>query len=154
MNPKDYVLLLEDLSILVPLNWTVTSLQGMKDLCTMKQALLDSLGPGLGKKPGRASDPNGQWLLSSISLSWIADGWGNQEASIFDKNKHYSDSPQDMIDFSSAHKVSRWSIFFGFGGYEPFIDTPLEIYDLSQDTSSLWFSWTCAGDWWQLYLRK
>ena len=58
--PKDYALLLEDLSILVPLDRTVTSLQGMKDLCIMKQALLDSLNPGLGKKPGRATDPNGQ----------------------------------------------------------------------------------------------
>jgi len=82
-NPKDYALLLEDLSILVPLDRTVTSLQGMKDLCIMKQALLDSLNPGLGKKPGRATDPN---------------------ASIFDKNKHYSDLPQDVIDFSSAYK--------------------------------------------------
>ena len=59
-NPKDYALLLEDLSILVPLDRIVASLQGMKDLCIMKQALLDSLNPGLGKKPGRATDPNGQ----------------------------------------------------------------------------------------------
>ncbi len=32
----------------------------MEDLCIMKQVLLDSLGPGLGKKPGRAMDLNGQ----------------------------------------------------------------------------------------------
>ena len=45
-----------------------------------------------------------------------------KKASIFDKNKHYSDLPQDVIDFSSAYKVSCCSLFFfELGGYEPFI---------------------------------
>ena len=69
-NPKDYALLLEDLSILVPLDRTVESLKGMKELCIMKEALLDTLGPGLGKKPGRAADPNGK-SLPSFHLSFF-----------------------------------------------------------------------------------
>ncbi len=60
-------------------------------------------------------------LLLSLSLE-IAGGWGNKEASVFGKNKHYSDSPQDVINFSSAYKVRHCSIFFlELGGYEPFI---------------------------------
>ncbi|KAF8321089.1 stress-activated map kinase interacting protein 1-domain-containing protein [Cantharellus anzutake] len=82
-NPKDYALLLEDLSILLPLDRTVVSLERRDKLCIMKRALLETLGPGLGRQPGRATDPN---------------------ASIFDKNKHHADLLPDVADFASVYK--------------------------------------------------
>ncbi len=110
-NPKDYVLL----SILVPLDQTVTSLQGMKDLCIMKQVLLDSLNPGLGKKPTRVMDLNGQCDFFFFLADYLknAHGWmGIKKALIFDKNKHYSDLLQDVIDFLSVYRVSCCLLFF------------------------------------------
>lgn len=60
-NSKDWALLLDDKTILVPLDRTVASLQDRRSLIIMKRSLLDTLGPGLGRKPGRSSDPNGQF---------------------------------------------------------------------------------------------
>lgn len=64
-NSKDWALLLEDRSILVPLDRTVASLQDRRSLIIMKRSLLDTLQPEQGKKPGRSSDPNGKSLVRS-----------------------------------------------------------------------------------------
>lgn len=69
-NSKDWALLLDDKSILIPLDRTVTSLQGRKSLIIMKRTLLDALGPGLGRKPGRSSDPNGAYSCF-LFMSWF-----------------------------------------------------------------------------------
>jgi hypothetical protein len=65
INSKDWALLLEDRSILVPLDRTVASLQDQRSLIIMKRSLLDTLQPEQGKKPGRSSDPNGKSLVRS-----------------------------------------------------------------------------------------
>ena len=55
-NPKDYALLLADKSILIPLDRTVASLQGNRELLLVKRSML----PGdVLKGTGKSSDPNG-----------------------------------------------------------------------------------------------
>lgn len=61
-NSKDWALLLDDRSVLIPLDRTVTSLQERNSLIIMKRSLLDTLEPGQGKKPGRSNDPNGAFV--------------------------------------------------------------------------------------------
>lgn len=65
---KEFALLLEDQSIIVPLDRTVLSLEGKRSLIIMKKTLIDSLGPEFGRKPGRSSDPNGTCLFYPFRL--------------------------------------------------------------------------------------
>lgn len=58
-NQKEWALLLGDMSILVPLDRTVASLEGKKELVLYKKAWLAQLAYGLGRRPGRSADPNG-----------------------------------------------------------------------------------------------
>ncbi|KAF9003415.1 stress-activated map kinase interacting protein 1-domain-containing protein [Cyathus striatus] len=85
LNPKDYALLLsEDKKILIPLDRTVASLQGKRELLLVKRSLLQQMGLDLGRGVGRTTDPN---------------------ASIF---KRMSDTPQEQysspLDFTTAYK--------------------------------------------------
>lgn len=59
MNPKDYALLLEDMSILIPLDRTVASLQGKRELILIKTSMLPQLGIDVAKGTVRTTDPNG-----------------------------------------------------------------------------------------------
>jgi hypothetical protein len=59
-NPKEWVLLLDDMSILIPLDRTVASLQGNWNLVMIKRSLADQLDAGKGKRLGRSTDPNGK----------------------------------------------------------------------------------------------
>ncbi|KDQ60313.1 hypothetical protein JAAARDRAFT_56224 [Jaapia argillacea MUCL 33604] len=59
MEPKEYALLLGDMSILIPLDRTVASLQGKTDLALVKRSMLPQLGIDEGKqRPVRTTDPN------------------------------------------------------------------------------------------------
>jgi len=58
-DPKEYALLLGDMSILIPLDRTVASLQGKSDLMLVKRSMLPHLGVDLGRPTGRTTDPNG-----------------------------------------------------------------------------------------------
>ncbi len=60
-NPKEYALLLADMSILIPLDRTVASLQGKRELVIIKKS---RLGGDVLKGAGRTTDPNG--LFASI----------------------------------------------------------------------------------------
>jgi hypothetical protein len=63
-NPNDYALLLADKSILIPLDRTVASLQGNRELLLVKRTML----PGdVLKGAVKSTDPNGAFL-SFISL--------------------------------------------------------------------------------------
>ena len=64
-NWKEYALLLRDASILIPLDRTVASLQGNRELLLVKRSMLNDYG-GV-KATGRTTDPNG--TLNSRSLS-------------------------------------------------------------------------------------
>lgn len=59
-NPKDYALLLGDMSILIPLDRTVASLQGKRDLVLIKKSMLEQIGPDALKATGKTTDPNGK----------------------------------------------------------------------------------------------
>ncbi|SJL05407.1 uncharacterized protein ARMOST_08774 [Armillaria ostoyae] len=80
-NPKEYALLLADMSILIPLDRTVASLQGKRELVIIKKS---RLGGDVLKGAGRTTDPN---------------------ASIF---KRISDTPEvklsSALDYTTAYK--------------------------------------------------
>jgi hypothetical protein len=61
-NPKDYALLLADRSILIPLDRTVASLQGNRELLLVKRSMLPQMGSDIVKGIGRTTDPNGKIL--------------------------------------------------------------------------------------------
>lgn len=70
-NPKDYALVLDMKpgKLFVPLDRTVKSLQGKRDLMLIKKAMLQAYGVDMGKRiMGRSTDPNGA-LRSSYALS-------------------------------------------------------------------------------------
>ncbi|KAG6849750.1 hypothetical protein H0H93_005548 [Arthromyces matolae] len=88
-NPKDYALLLADMSILIPLDRTVASLQGKKELLLIKKSMLPQLGGDVVKGTGKTTDPN---------------------ASIF---KRMSDTPEiqysSALDYAAGYK--KFTIF-------------------------------------------
>ncbi|KAG6845862.1 hypothetical protein H0H87_002553 [Tephrocybe sp. NHM501043] len=89
-NPKDYALLLADMSILIPLDRTVASLQGKRELLLVKRSMLPQLGGDVLKGTGKTTDPN---------------------ASIF---KRMSDTPEvqyssSLGDYTGGYK--RYNIF-------------------------------------------
>ena len=58
LQANEYALLLSDMSILIPLDRTVASLQGKSDLMLVKRTMLPHLN--LDVRPfGRSTDPNG-----------------------------------------------------------------------------------------------
>jgi hypothetical protein len=58
-NPKDYALLLGDMSLLIPLDRTVASLQGKRELVLIKRTMLPQLGIDVLKGTQKTTDPNG-----------------------------------------------------------------------------------------------
>ncbi|KAI0065310.1 SIN1-domain-containing protein [Artomyces pyxidatus] len=58
LQPKEYALLLGDMSILIPLDRTVASLQGKSDLMLAKRSMLPTLGVDVGRPAARSTDPN------------------------------------------------------------------------------------------------
>ncbi|KAJ3918263.1 stress-activated map kinase interacting protein 1-domain-containing protein [Lentinula edodes] len=82
-NSGDFALLLADLRLFIPLDRTVASLQGTRELLLVKKSMLPQMGVDV-MKAGRTTDPN---------------------ASIF---KRMSDSPEvklsSTLDFTAAYK--------------------------------------------------
>lgn len=58
-NPNEYALLLADKSIIIPLDRTVASLQGKRELLLMKRSMLPQVGAVALKGMGKTTDPNG-----------------------------------------------------------------------------------------------
>ncbi|KAH7921554.1 SIN1-domain-containing protein [Leucogyrophana mollusca] len=83
-NPKDYALILNDLNILIPLDRTVASLQGKRELTLVKKTMLPQMGIDPESRSARTTDPN---------------------ASIFKRN---SDVPEMQMgvaaDYTAAYK--------------------------------------------------
>ncbi|ETW75996.1 hypothetical protein HETIRDRAFT_461100 [Heterobasidion irregulare TC 32-1] len=65
-NAKEYALLLGDMSILIPLDRTVASLQGKSDLMLVKRSMLPRLGVDVGRMTGKTTDPNAS-IFKSMS---------------------------------------------------------------------------------------
>jgi hypothetical protein len=61
LQANEYALLLSDMSILIPLDRTVASLQGKSDLMLVKRSRLPHMN--LDVRPfGRSTDPNGAFF--------------------------------------------------------------------------------------------
>src|ERR1700733_15110652 len=58
LQPKEYALLLSDMSILIPLDRTVASLQGESDLRLVKRSMLPHMNVDV-RPIWRSTDPNG-----------------------------------------------------------------------------------------------
>jgi len=69
-NPKDYALLLGDMSLLIPLDRTVASLQGKRELVLVKCSMLPELGIDVVKGTQKTTDPNGKNSLVFGQLSY------------------------------------------------------------------------------------
>ena len=69
LNPNEYALLVRDMSILIPLDRTVASLEGKSDLVLVKRSMLPRYGIDAGKSLGRTTDPNGERYDVVLGLS-------------------------------------------------------------------------------------
>jgi target of rapamycin complex 2 subunit MAPKAP1 len=67
LQAKEYVLLLSDMSILIPLDRTVASLQGKHDLMLVKRSMLPHLNVDV-RPFGRSTDPNGTGFFFFLSV--------------------------------------------------------------------------------------
>ena len=102
LNPNEYALLVRDMSILIPLDRTVASLEGKSDLLLVKRSWLPRYG--IVEKSTRTTDPNGKPSQSFLSTRWLTFP---PAASIF---KRMSETPgaQNLfsaMDYTGAYKV-------------------------------------------------
>ncbi|KAG6885778.1 hypothetical protein C0993_009883 [Termitomyces sp. T159_Od127] len=72
-NPNDYALVVADMNILIPLDRTVASLQGKRELLLVKRSMLPQLGDVL-KGTGKTTDPNAPMLLARQERTLAIDG--------------------------------------------------------------------------------
>ncbi len=104
-NPKDYSLVLDlnPVKLFIPVDRTVKSLQGKRDLMLIKKNMLQTYGVEMGKKViGRSIDPNGVYYPMRL-LTHLDNLF---EASIF---KRASEVPEQtystLFDYTTAYKV-------------------------------------------------
>jgi target of rapamycin complex 2 subunit MAPKAP1 len=67
-NPKDYALVLDlkNQKLFIPLDRTVKSLQGNRDLMLIKHIMLQNYGVDMGERnTARSTDPNGMLVYFS-----------------------------------------------------------------------------------------
>jgi hypothetical protein len=62
-NPNEYALLLADQSIILPLDRTVASLEGKRELLLVKRNMLPQMDVVMPKGIGKTTDPNGMYRL-------------------------------------------------------------------------------------------
>ena len=106
MDPKDYALLLGDQSLLIPLDRTVASLQGKRELLLVKRSMLPQYGEDIVRGIGKTTDPNGQSVPiilvgTAVLILFIFI------ASIF---KRMSDTPDTQFastDYTTAYKARK-----------------------------------------------
>lgn len=70
-NPKDYALVLDlkNQKLFIPLDRTVKSLQGNRDLMLIRKSMLQNYGVDMGKRnASRSTDPNGECLRRVAGL--------------------------------------------------------------------------------------
>lgn len=79
LQANEYALLLSDMSILIPLDRTVASLQGESDLRLVKRSMLPHMNVDV-RPIGRSTDPNGESLfLFFASSSSLLHLYGHDE---------------------------------------------------------------------------
>ncbi|KAI0077620.1 hypothetical protein K474DRAFT_1643093 [Panus rudis PR-1116 ss-1] len=84
-NPSDYALVvdIDDMKILIPLDRTVKSLQGQKDLMLIKKNMLQHYNVEISKRTGRTTDPNASIFKRSSEVP------EQTYSSLFDYNTAY-----------------------------------------------------------------
>lgn len=112
INPKDYALVLDlkNQKLFIPLDRTVKSLQGNRDLMLIKKSMLQNYGVDMGKRnTARSTDPNGTYI--DLAWGYVLRILTCPLASIV---KRASDVPEQiyssMFDYTSAYKVGCISI--------------------------------------------
>lgn len=73
-NPKDYALVLDlkNQKLFIPLDRTVKSLQGNRDLMLIKKSMLANYSVDMGKRnTARSTDPNGQYSYIASLLPQV-----------------------------------------------------------------------------------
>ena len=76
-NPKDYALVLDlkNQKLYIPLDRTVKSLQGNRDLMLIKKSMLQNYGVDMGKRNvGRTTDPNGTQSVMPLPFRLLLTG--------------------------------------------------------------------------------
>ncbi|KAF5364725.1 hypothetical protein D9757_012495 [Collybiopsis confluens] len=100
-NPNDYALLLLDVRLFIPLDRTVASLQGKRELMLVKKSMLPQMGVDV-MKAGKTTDPNGEFWEDKKDLGLTIHPF---TASIF---KRMSDAPEvklsSTLDYTTAYK--------------------------------------------------
>lgn len=120
LQPKEYALLLSELSILIPLDRTVASLQGESDLRLVKRSMLPHMNVDV-RPIGRSTDPNGVSRLVTLGFlpphpptftcNSITEPF--PLASIFKRMSDVPDLDFNISqDFTAAYKVSNSSSLF------------------------------------------
>lgn len=110
-DPKDYALVVDigGVKIFIPLDRTVKSLQGKRDLMLIKKNMLQQYGVEMSKREGRTTDPNGTLLkchIIHLVLTTVA-------ASIFKRNSELPGPEQiysSVFDYASAYKVLQFFV--------------------------------------------
>lgn len=74
-DPKDYALVLDlgPVKVFIPLDRTVKSLQGKRDLILTKKNMLKDYGVEMGHGSDRTSDPNGTHLMEHLKVVWLIE---------------------------------------------------------------------------------
>lgn len=123
-NSSDYALLLADVRLFIPLDRTVASLQGKRELLLVKKSMLPQMGVDV-MKAGRTTDPNGECghlFLSFLLVNPV------MKASIF---KRMSDTPEvklsSTLDYTASYKV----------GFRQALVTPVILLTLLRNTPSI-----------------
>lgn len=76
-NPKDYALVLDlkNQKLYIPLDRTVKSLQGNRDLMLIRKSMLQNYGVDMGKRNvGRTTDPNGTQSVMPLPFRFCRPG--------------------------------------------------------------------------------
>ncbi|KAG5352304.1 hypothetical protein C0989_002906 [Termitomyces sp. Mn162] len=98
-NPNDFALVVADMNILIPLDRTVASLQGKRELLLVKRSMLPQLGDVL-KGTGKTTDPNGNKMLIMPSST------NKAMKVVFDSGKTSSYHIKSIADCSQSAKTS------------------------------------------------
>ena len=107
-DPKDYALVVEvgDVKMNIPLDRTVRSLQGKRELILMKKNMLREYGVEVRERKGATTDPNGRH--SQKGQSHARDGdrcWFL--ASIFTTDTAVQEQNlSQMLDYMNAYRVT------------------------------------------------
>ena len=116
LQPKEYALLLSDMSILIPLDRTVASLQGESDLRLVKRSMLPHMNVDV-RPIGRSTDPNGTSLLPFSPLLPLLPS---------------CKFALDTLTHRNDHRL--WSFFFTLASiFKRMSDVPDLDYNISQD---------------------